>query len=364
MRRGTVAVLGEGISRPAKKRLIGAVLWLGWALLVYAGLVNVNWLAAAYPAVSLRYDTPISHAAATQARKQAAEQGEAAAFWPTFWAEQEGVETQGLHKAFARCLWFSGEAALVWPADFARGGAPGPLDEAGCCVSSALAWQLWGGEDVLGSAMAIGERSYTVRGVFREDDWLVMAGVGEAAFAGGWQAVELAGRPDGEARAAALGFARASGLGEPSTLVDGPGMASLAGFLAALPVAVMGLVLLVMLLRRLAKALPGSGKAWPLAFAALLLFALALPALLEALPPTFIPTRFSDFGFWARLAQAQWEYAKEWLLLRPRHIDLRAKLLLAAQAGLFAAQSIICAGLGAQLIQVIKSTRKVNDTAS
>ncbi len=293
----------------------------------------------------MRYDSPISHAAATKARRMAAAEGDAASFWPTFWTEQEGVAAQGLHTVTARCLWFSGDAVLVRPADYLLGSYPAPLDNTGCCISDTLAWQLWGTEDVVGYEISIAKQSYTVRGVFREDDLLVMAGVGETAFADGWQAVELAGMPDGDARAAALAFAQASGLGEPASFVDGPAIVAFSGLLAALPPVVMGIALLIALLRWVARTLPGKGKGWALAFAALLVLVLALPALLEMLPPAFIPTRFSDFAFWGRLAQTQWEHIEEWLLLRPYHIDLQAKLLLAAQAGIFIAQSIISVGL-------------------
>jgi hypothetical protein len=110
-------------------------------------------------------------------------------------------------------------------------------------------------------------------------------------------------------------------------------------FLSALPLAVLGIVCLISLLRWLARHFPGRG--WAIAFTALLGLALALPALLEMLPPALIPTRFSDFAFWGRLASDIWGDFKEWLLLRPAHIDLRAKLLLIAQTGIFVIQSIL-----------------------
>ncbi len=194
-----------------KKRVYITIIWLCWGLLLCLAFSNANRLAAVYPSTSLRYDSPISHAAATKARRMAAAEGDAASFWPTFWTEQEGVAAQGLHTVTARCLWFSGDAVLVRPADYLLGSYPAPLDNTGCCISDTLAWQLWGTEDVVGYEISIAKQSYTVRGVFREDDLLVMAGVGETAFADGWQAVELAGMPDGDARAAALAFAVRAG---------------------------------------------------------------------------------------------------------------------------------------------------------
>jgi hypothetical protein len=322
-----------------KRRIVGVVLWLCWAWLLIMAFSNVKRLVATYPTISLRYDTPIPNITATSARRLAAAEGEAGVFWPTFWTEQEDITVEGLHKASARLLWFSGDANLVWPAEFLQGGYPGPLEDVGCSVSDTLAWQLWGNTDAVGNELFIADQSYTVRGVFRGDDLLVMAGVGESAFTNGWQAVELAGVLDGDARNAALSFALSSGLGAPNTLVDGSAMTAVAGLLSALPLVAMGIALLIALLRWMARLFPGKG--WIMTFVALLVFALALPALLEMLPPAFFPTRFSDFAFWGRLATTTWKQFREWLLLNPTHIDLNAKLLIYAQVGVFVIQSII-----------------------
>ncbi len=331
-----------------KRRATGAILWLCWGLLLGLGFSNANH-SATYPAVSLRYHTSLSSAAAASARGLAAESAAAGnentGFWPTFWTEQEDIAVQGLHSTAARCLWFSGDATLVWPADFVQGGAPGMLDESGCAISDTLAWQLWGNVDVLDYELTASGQTRIVRGVFREDGLMVMAGTGEAAFKDGWQAVALAGTLDGEARGAALGFAQASGLGTPDTLVDGLAISAVASLLSVLPLVLTGIYLLGTLLRRFAKAWPRKATGWVLAFAMLLGFALALPALLERLPPAFIPTRFSDYAFWGRLAASTWEHVKEWLLLRPSYIDLNAKLLFYAQAGLFVVQSMMSAAL-------------------
>ena len=185
-----------------KRRVAGAILWLCWGVLLWLGFSNANRLAATYPAISLRYHTPLSSAAATNARRFAAENAAAGngntAFWPTFWAEQERVVAEGLHQAATRCLWFSGDAALVWPAEFLHGGCPGPLDDTGCVISDTLAWQLWGNMDVLGYELTIDRQTRIVRGVSRGDSLLVMAGTGESVFVNGWQAVALAGTPNGE----------------------------------------------------------------------------------------------------------------------------------------------------------------------
>lgn len=322
-----------------KRYVVGMVLWLGWALLLVIAFSNVACLTATYPTVSLRYDTPISNTAAANARRFSAAEGKSGVLWPTFWTEQEKIEVMGLHKTTTRLLWFSGDAALVWPAEFLQGSYPSPLENDGCSISDILAWQLWGNTDAVGKELTIAEQGYTVRGVFRDDDLLVMAGVGESAFANGWQAVELAGVSDGDARSAALGFAQASGLGVPDTLLDGNAITSMAGLLSALPLVAMGITLFIALIRWMSRLFPGKG--WIMTFAALLVFALTLPALLELLPPSFIPTRFSDFAFWGRLATTTWEQFREWLLLNPACIDMNAKLLLYAQVGIFTIQSIL-----------------------
>lgn len=330
-------------NRTTKILIISVILWACWAVLGMAALMNGNRVEDTYPCASLRYDTPIFDAAATAAREYAVVNAEVTAFWPTFWTEKQSIKVEGLNSAESRCLWFFGDADLVWPANFEKGGYPAPLDEAGCAISTTLAWQLWANDDVMGYEVNAQGKTYIVRGVFRESDSLILLGTGENECGIGWQAVALQGVPDGDLRSAALEFAQRSGLGVPDTLVDGPAIVAVVRLFSALPIAVMVVATFVYLFSWLARSFPGKG--WVMLFVILFLLALALPMLLEMLPASFIPTRFSDFAFWDRLFTGWGEQIKKWLLLRPFYIDLKVKLLLLSGSALCIAQLIVSVAL-------------------
>lgn len=57
-----------------------------------------------------------------------------------------------------------------------------------------------------------------------------------------------------------------------------------------------------------------------------LLFAIALPNLLQALPPWLIPTRWSDFEFWSQLWQTLSKRCHDLVALTPQFRDTEAKL--------------------------------------
>ena len=65
---------------------------------------------------------------------------------------------------------FNGEGSLCYPARFISGGYPGSEDTSGCATSTALAWQLFGSNDVVGQSLEWEGISLTVRGVFKEND--------------------------------------------------------------------------------------------------------------------------------------------------------------------------------------------------
>ena len=71
-----------------------------------------------------------------------------------------------------------------------------------------------------------------------------------------------------------------------------------------------------------------------LLFAALLFFAALLPVLLAMVPGAWVPTRWSDFGFWAALGKSAAARVDAWFALPPQHKDIAVKWLLLEQGAL------------------------------
>lgn len=326
-----------------KRAAPGLVLWGLFVLLMALALQTAVRLGGVYGAISLRYHTPVGYDKAAQARRYAAQSGEGG-FALTFYAEDKPEFAGGLHKATARCLWFSGDGYQVWPANFMAGAMPAALDGEGCALSSGLCWQLWGSYDAMGNTVEIGGRTYTVRGVFNEAEPLAMASVGEGMYHPGWQAVQLQGIPLAGAEEAARAFATASGLGQPDTLVNGPALKALCTLLAGLPLCALllytGARLLYWAMQK------AGGKREFMLFLLLLGLALALPALLALLPASLVPSRWSDFSFWGRLGQRFLTAARAYFSLRPLWPDTEASLLMAKQAALCFGGFAALLGLG------------------
>ena len=310
----------------SKHVIIDAILWCALAVLMVISALNLSAIRS-HSAVSLRYKTAVSGQAAWQARRYAANQSSEYTFWPTFWHEVRSSVAGDFSKSDAKCIYYNGNASLVWAADYLSGTTPGVTDGLGCTVSSALAWKLWGSFDIIGKTVEVDGVSRTIRGVFKGDDLVALLSIRDEDKSQSYTGVELSGGPSSPSRDDVVSFTMVSGLGAPDNILKAT-PAFLAGILSALPLlglAVYGFALLI-----------GSLKKYPatLRWALILTFiafALMLPILLDALPDWIIPTRWSDFSFWGSLAGRIGDDLKEYLAVEPRLRDVVYKTLIIKQ---------------------------------
>lgn len=332
--------LSAGAKAGIKKLALRALLWAVLLALLWASFAGWHTIRQCYPPFSLRYHTPLSGQSAYAARQYSVRQG-GDVFWPTFWNQQKTSVKSELAETSVSCLYYSGDAALVWGADLVQGACPGAADTAGCAVSRALAWRLWGSTDVVGKQLEIDGVSCTVRGVFAGDTEIALASVGLEDTTRQWNAVELSGGPAAATQADAANYATAAGLGQPDTVLEGNSVSFVAKALLSLPLLVLGARLLAHLWRRLRHRLPPSARGIAL-FLALLLLTLLLPRLLAVLPPSIVPGRWSDFSHWTALWGQWMENLRAFLGTVPYARDIAGKLLLIQQA-LLGFSTMVCA---------------------
>ena len=273
----------------------------------------------------------MSGAAAYRARQYAIEHSEENTFWPTFWIENTARFSIEFRKVTADCIIFSGDAALVRPAVYIAGGAPGVTDGAGCAVSAGLAWELWGDIDVVGKPVEIDGAQRYVRGVFDGAEPLALLSVRDEDKIQNFTAVELSGGPASPNRSDAAGFATAAGLGTPDSVLMGT-PAFLAELMTFLPLGILVIYVLALCINVLKKRSAIMRRT--LMFLLFLGAALLLPALLELLPDRVIPTRWSNFSFWGGLFGQMGENLREYLALSPSLRDVGYKALFFKQTGL------------------------------
>lgn len=267
----------------------------------------------------------VSPADLKRAERWAREDGEREGASLTLWQERPGEalkRADGLHGASATVLEFIGSAEELWPGELEAGSYPAPEDKEGCAVDRALAEALWGTGEAVGREIVWSGRSYYVRGVLRGD-------AGVALFQGGGATAQPYGNlllrfRGGDASAQADALLRQNQW-DGGTKLD-LGLACWALELAAgLPAGLLCLGVLVRLFRRL-RALAGTRVLLAaylppaLGGAALALWAAGFP---PYVPAQLIPTRWSDFDFWVRLASGRASEIRDYLALAPGARDAR-----------------------------------------
>ena len=311
-------------------RISAIFLWCVFGFLLVLGFIEARAISRFHGA-SLRYNTPISGQAALRARQYSIANAERNPFWPTFWHESRLELSAGVQTTQADSILFSGDAALVWPAQFIVGSAPSVIDSSGIAVSVPLAYRLWGSTDIVGMTVYVNEKPHIVRGVFRGAEELALLSFHIEDTSQSWTAVELAGGVAHPTRHSAESFAMASGLGRPDYVLMG-GAAALARFIAVLPIVIpilYALALFIRFARRYYRA-----AVTPVILAGFIVFAALLPLVLNNLPAWIIPTHWSDFSFWGQLYRQASHGLREFLSAPPMLRDVELKMRLLRQIGI------------------------------
>jgi len=313
------------------------LLWCVFGILLTLGFMEAGAISRFHGA-PLRYNTPISGQTAYRARQYSVENTEDS-LWPTFWHQSSAELSAGARTAQADSISFSGDAALVWPAEFIMGSAPSVIDARGIAISKPLAHRLWGSTDIVGMIVYVNGKPRIVRGVFAGAAELALLSFHIEDASQSWTAVELAGGHQ-LTRHSAESFAVTSGLGRPDYVLMGGAMA-LARFMAVFPIlipALYALILLAVFARKYYRS-----AVMPIIFAGIISFAVLLPLWLNVLPAWLIPTHWSDFSFWASLYRQASSSLREFLSASPMLRDVELRVHLLRQTGVLIVS--ICCGI-------------------
>jgi len=299
------------------------ILWCLLGVLLVAGLLESNTIGH-FSRISLRYETPVSGVAAHRARQHSIANDNT--FWPTFWREGMSDFSIGHTAAQSNFIAFSGDANLIWHAEYIMGSAPSSVDSIGIAVSEALAHRLWGSIDIVGMQVEVCDfETRTIRGVFRGSTYLALISFHIEDTTGYWSGVELSGGIPNPTRRDVENFTISSGLGPPDYVLTG-GVATLARFMAIFPLLIIIPFAVVWVFRNLNITKTRFPFKKPVIFARLIIFAIFLPQLLDALPPWLIPTRWSDFAFWSNLISQAGAGILEFLSVNPMLIDVQLRI--------------------------------------
>lgn len=282
--------------------------------------------------ISLRYRQPVTIAADTKSQ-------------PTFWTEITLTLQGKYHTVKSRVLLYSGDPTLVYGTPCQQGSQPGPLDQMGCSISSALAHQLYGSQNAVGLELQAQKKRYVVRGVFEDTQALALLPDRDAAFTAVELAVDAAAHQNPQDWV--MQQLRTYRLPAPDWILYLPEFAAVVSALGWLP-AVFGGVLLVAWLLRVYRNWTISARDVALFFL-LLVVALLLPAFFSLWPQWLTPSRWSDFSWWGTLGQQLEQRRIDWLTMPPAGRDMVLKTTWLQQLTRAAGQCVLCEVLRCRL---------------
>ena len=273
--------------------MVAAAVLVGLQLILQFRAVRT---ARQYPTLGVEFAAPLTAEQVTAANTWQQSDTNINGITASYWGSTQATVSTALgHTADTTCIGYAGTAADCLPADYVQGSAPGAVGQQ-CAVSTELAWQLFGSNDILGQTVTLNRADYTISGVFTAKTSILLY-----PARSGFTHAALRGISADAPKADAAQWAATAGLPALQKLDYGPQKVWLARALCHLPAVLVGFCLLAAFLG-LAHSAPPVIRHTAY-FAAALAFALLVPYFLQGLPGWLVPGRWSDFSFWPRLIQ-------------------------------------------------------------
>ncbi len=314
---------------------IRGLAWLALGVTLWCGACAALATRDAWYMDRASYRGGVSADSLPELQSVARENGGNVAAWGQSLSQSVSVEeTNG--SATVDTIWVDGDAALVWNLPVAFGNLPGLSDTVGCALDEGTALTLFGTLDIIGREVTFAGKALTVRGVFRMPSGAPAFGVDPGrglAFApyaaapdsASLEALEFLAAPkDGKTSAErATEWMQTAGMSTGGGLDDHAEQRNLLSIFVSMPAMLLGLMAVWELGRaafgvvksaclaalgvRRDPVKPTSEAARPffggLCGAALLIgcaaAALSLMPGLRTIPPSYLPTQWSDFSFWS-----------------------------------------------------------------
>lgn len=235
---------------------------------------------------------------------------------PTLWKQQNDVMATGVNASESvkvTLVTVYGDMFMALPIDTLNGSAEGGAQK-NCVIDSKTAYKLFGSKNALGNTVEVGGEKYAISGIAHMKGEVIAVQSQEKAE--GFTGMEIAQSGGG---LSAQDFVFAAGLPQPSAIID---RSLNAWFLGLVPSVA---ALIAAMAAPVALYFKARQKWYWLAAAAL---ALALAALIISnvqIPEDFIPSKWSNFEFWAGLAEKTSQSLKQAELTPPSLTDIAVK---------------------------------------
>lgn len=300
--------------------LFAVACWLG-------ALSIASWLTRQYDGLSVRFAQPaVTQKDLLRAIGETPE-GElrVRAAWTSDAKLQTASSELGTQTQLRRIQAY-GDLRAIAPMRLLLGSFPVEDDTGGCLIDKASAWQLFHSTDAIGGVVTLGQNRYTVRGIADAYEPMIVIRGGNATY----ENLEFAASEQSAAKQQAETFLYRCNAPQTYTLIESGLFARVARGLVWLCPCAFGVAGAIAFFRnaRLQKGRPDT--ALPRYAASAACFAFALTILLNTFywPQSFLPTKWSDFGFWRDLAEGWSALGKTVSLMtpHPKEIQLLAAL--------------------------------------
>jgi len=295
--------------------LFAVACWLG-------ALSIASWLTRQYDGLSVRFAQPaVTQKDLLRAIGETPEgELQVRAAWTSDAKLQTASSELGTQTQLRRIQAY-GDLRAIAPMRLLSGSFPVEDDTGGCLIDKASAWQLFHSTDAIGAVVTLGQNRYTVRGIADVyEPMLVMRGSNAT-----YENLEFAASEQSAVKQQAETFLYRCNAPQTYTLMESGLVARVARGLVWLCPCVFGVVGAIALFQSVKTRKDCANAAVPKYLASAVLLAIALVILLQTFywPQSFLPTKWSDFGFWRDLVEGWSALGKTVSLMTPHPKELQ-----------------------------------------
>ncbi len=311
-----------------KRGWCAAVLLGLFAIACWLGAVSItSWLTRHYDGLSVRYTQPTVVQKDLLRAIDETPEGElrVRAAWTRDASLQTASSELGMQTQLRRIQAY-GDLRAIAPMQLLLGSFPVGDDTGGCLIDKASAWQLFHSTEAIGAVVTIGGNRYTVRGIVDVYEPMLVIFSDSATY----ENLEFAAIDYSAAKQQVETFLYRCNAPTSYTLIESGLLARVAYGLSWLFPCVFIVVCAIALFKS-ARSRKGRAKEEvPRFLASAVLLAIAFAILFHTFywPQSFLPTKWSNFGFWRELMEGWNTLGKTISLMtpHPKEIQLFAAL--------------------------------------
>lgn len=300
--------------------LFAVACWLG-------ALSIASWLTRQYDGLSVRFAQPaVAQKDLLRAIDETPEGDlQVRAAWTSDAKLQTANSELGTQTQLRR-IQAAGDLRAIAPMRLLSGSYPVEDDTDGCLIDKASAWQLFHSTDAIGAVVTLGKDRYTVRGIADAYEPMLAIRGGNATY----ENLEFTAGELSAAKQQAETFLYRCNAPNTYTLMESGLFVRVARGLVWLCPCVFGFVGAIASFKSARSRRDRRSAALPRYVASAILVSLSLVILLITFywPQSFLPTKWSDFGFWRDLVEGWGALGKTVSLMtpHPKEIQLLAAL--------------------------------------